>query len=296
MNGLKFFWTSVMMLLGFSTFVYSHSKVCPSVLDLAFMVDVSGSIHFDDLKSTKELLQKVTAGFILSSSATRVALLGIADSTTVEYYFNNTQSISDVHDAIERMKHPGGGTYMNVAFNDVRNMFRTSGRRQVPHVLVLISDGGFQKSEAAVQSSMPLKDEGIVICTLGITSKIDREQLQAIASSKEKALMLHDLKVAGQMERISDEVITAICEVTRKSEAIVHLVKENSALQGHVMLSFQARDELFCAMKCLNTVNCFSFNYKTFGNICELSHANKFTSPMDLKRDLDSDYYEMNFF
>lgn len=59
---------------------------------------------------------------------------------------------------------------------------------------------------------MPLKDEGIVICTLGITSNIEREQLQAIASSKEKALMLHDLKVAGQMERISDEVITAICE------------------------------------------------------------------------------------
>ena len=73
-----------------------------------------------------------------------MALLGIADSTTVEYYFNNTQSIPDVHDAIERIKLPGGGTYMNVAFNDVRNMFRTSGRRQVPHVLVLISDGGFQ--------------------------------------------------------------------------------------------------------------------------------------------------------
>ena len=34
------------------------------------MVDVSGSIHFDDLKSTKKMLQKVTAGFILSSSGT----------------------------------------------------------------------------------------------------------------------------------------------------------------------------------------------------------------------------------
>ena len=84
--------------------------------------------------------------------------------------------------------------------------------------------------------------------------------------------------------------------VARKSEAIVHLVEENSSLQGHVMLSFQAGDQLFCAMKCLNTVNCFSFNYKTHGNICELSHTNRFTSPMDLKKDLDSDYYEMSFF
>lgn len=46
----------------------SFEQVCPSVLDLAFMVDVSGSIHFEDLESTKKMLQKVTAGFILSSS------------------------------------------------------------------------------------------------------------------------------------------------------------------------------------------------------------------------------------
>ena len=55
------------------------------------MVDVSGSIHFDDMKSTKKMLQKVTAGFILSSSGTlcshdesmrvkRLMLLGNGDS------------------------------------------------------------------------------------------------------------------------------------------------------------------------------------------------------------------------
>lgn len=48
----------------------SVEQECPSALDLAFMVDVSGSIHVDDLKSTKKMLQKVTAGFILSSSGT----------------------------------------------------------------------------------------------------------------------------------------------------------------------------------------------------------------------------------
>ena len=32
------------------------------------MVDVSGSIPVGDLESTKKMLQKVTAGFILSSS------------------------------------------------------------------------------------------------------------------------------------------------------------------------------------------------------------------------------------
>ena len=83
--------------------------------------------------------------------------------------------------------------------------------------------------------------------------------------------------------------------VTRKSEAIVHLVKEQSTLQGHLILSIQTDNELLCAMKCLNTANCFSFNYKRYNNVCELNHTNKLTSPNDLTRDLHSVYYEMVF-
>lgn len=97
------------------------------------------------------------------------------------------------------------------------------------------------------------------------------------------------------MELIANEITAVICEVTRKSEAIVHLVKEQSTLQGHLILSIQTDNELLCAMKCLNTANCFSFNYKRYNNVCELNHSNKLTSPNDLTRDLHSVYYEMVF-
>ncbi|XP_068693954.1 uncharacterized protein [Montipora foliosa] len=212
-------WISVLVPLELAILAYSHNKECPGVMDLAFMVDVSASIQFDDVNNAKKIMADVTSRFVVSST----------------------------------------------------------------------------ESEKAVESSQQLKDEGIVIITLGITSNVNKEQLRAIASSNGKALTLSDENLEGRMELIANEITAVICEVTRKSEAIVHLVKEQSTLQGHLILSIQTNNELLCAMKCLNTANCFSFNYKRYNNVCELNHTNKLTSPNDLTRDLLSVYYEMVF-
>lgn len=86
-----------------------------------------------------------------------------------------------------------------------------------------------------------------------------------------------------------------VFSVARKPQAIVSRVKEKSALQGHVIISLQAESELLCALKCLNTLNCFSFNYKMNREICELNHTNKLTSPHNFVWDVDTVYYEMVF-
>ena len=83
--------------------------------------------------------------------------------------------------------------------------------------------------------------------------------------------------------------------VARKHEAMVPLVKEMSALRGHVIMPLQTNSELECALMCLNTRACFSFNYKTNKQLCELNHTNKFASPHDFIWDRDSTYYEMIF-
>lgn len=83
--------------------------------------------------------------------------------------------------------------------------------------------------------------------------------------------------------------------VARKHEAVVPLEKEMSALQGHVIMTIHTDSELDCALMCLNTRTCFSFNYKTNKQLCQLNHTKKFTSPGDFIFDLDSTYYEMVF-
>ena len=89
--------------------------------------------------------------------------------------------------------------------------------------------------------------------------------------------------------------LSVLFSVSRKPEAIVSLVKEKSTLQGHVIMSLPVESELLCALVCLNTISCFSFNYKMNEQVCELNHTNRTTSARDLIWDLDSVYYEMVF-
>ena len=63
-----------------------------------------------------------------------------------------------------------------------------------------------------MESSQPLKDDGIVIITLGITTAVNKKQLEAIASSKEQVLILPHVNSAARVELISDEMTAMICE------------------------------------------------------------------------------------
>ena len=45
-----------------------HLLECPVVVDIAFMIDVSGSIPRQDIADVKEMMKKVTSRFLISST------------------------------------------------------------------------------------------------------------------------------------------------------------------------------------------------------------------------------------
>ena len=45
-----------------------HLLECPVVMDLAFMIDVSGIIPRQDIADVKEMMKKVTSRFLISST------------------------------------------------------------------------------------------------------------------------------------------------------------------------------------------------------------------------------------
>ena len=45
-----------------------HLLECPVVMDIAFMIDLSGSIPQQDIADIKEMMKKVTSRFLISST------------------------------------------------------------------------------------------------------------------------------------------------------------------------------------------------------------------------------------
>ena len=60
--------------------------------------------------------------------------------------FKDKQTITAIHNSIEHLTHPGGGTNMTAVFGEARDLFSNAkgGRSHVTRVLVLVSDGDYQ--------------------------------------------------------------------------------------------------------------------------------------------------------
>ncbi|XP_022795516.1 collagen alpha-6(VI) chain-like [Stylophora pistillata] len=276
----------------------SHIPECPVAMDVAFMIDVSGSITLRDMADLKTLISKVISQFVITVDGAHLALMTFADKANDQYYFKDEQNVFSIQEAVSSLSHPGGGSNMDVAFEEARRLFSEAagGRAIVTRVLVIATDADFydQEFKLAVSSSQLVKDDGIIIIGLGISSKVKPIMLKALASSVEQILLVPH-SASSVKKDITGDLISMICEVARKPEAIVSLRKEGSALQGHVIKSMYTDSVLLCALTCLNTRNCFSFNYKMNSQHCELNHTNRLTSADDLILNRDSAHYEMVF-
>ena len=76
---------------------------------------------------------------------THVALMTFADSVSDHYYFKDRQDIISIHNAIQHLFHPGGGSDMDTAFSEARRLFSSAegGRNLVTRVLVIATDADF---------------------------------------------------------------------------------------------------------------------------------------------------------
>ncbi|KAJ7376577.1 hypothetical protein OS493_033738 [Desmophyllum pertusum] len=92
-------------------------------MDIAFMIDVSGSIPTKDMAALKKMIVKVTSNFLSFYYGTHVALMTFADSAMINIFFRDKQDITPIHEAIRSLTHPGGGSDMVIAFNEARRLF-----------------------------------------------------------------------------------------------------------------------------------------------------------------------------
>lgn len=77
---------------------------------------------------------------------THVSLVSFSQQENMLHSFKDKQTITAIHNTIEHLTHPGGGTNMTAVFGEARDLFSNAkgGRSHVTRVLVLVSDGDYQ--------------------------------------------------------------------------------------------------------------------------------------------------------
>ena len=77
---------------------------------------------------------------------------------------------------------------------------------------VATSFASLEHESAVAESSQLVKEDGIEIITLGISSKVNKEELQMIASSEQQFLLFHDANMPAKLDLISDKITRMICK------------------------------------------------------------------------------------
>jgi len=83
---------------------------CTSKIDLLFVVDASGSIQFERMKSVREFLVSIVADLDVGPTSTRVGAVYFSNESHTAFTLDQYNSRQDVQEAIRYIPYLGGRT------------------------------------------------------------------------------------------------------------------------------------------------------------------------------------------
>ena len=102
-------------------------KECSTVVDIAFVIDSSGSIGRSNWERMKRFIKSLVSKLDVSPSATHVAAVAYSTNPEVVMRFNDFQGTDQVNLLIDRMRWQRGFTYTDKALILANsNLFQTS--------------------------------------------------------------------------------------------------------------------------------------------------------------------------
>ncbi|KAL9971012.1 hypothetical protein ACROYT_G023488 [Oculina patagonica] len=191
--------------------------VCHKAIDLAFVLDASGTVDDSQWKLAKDFVYGVSNGFRLAPNKTRISILAYSTLPQVELKFDDRNTYDNMADFLESMSQPRGDTRTDRALKMTRDKLITSeagARDFTPKAIVIVTDGGDKPdttAKFAEQRARELKDmDGATIVALGVGDKVDQYELRQLASDPDHAFLVTSYDdIIGYVKSAADAVCTA---------------------------------------------------------------------------------------
>jgi len=209
---------------------------CSKALDVAFMVDSSGSIHESDYNKALEFVENIIYSLDIRSdgSGTRVAALSFSGSTDLQFDLNDHYEKSRIVRRIHRLEYFGGGTRVDLGLQKLSTtVFQTrNGARSIqegkvvlfsrnhinvdltgiPRVAFVMTDG--KASRGFSTDAQNLKDLKVNVYAIGIGDGISISELVEIASYPPD----HYVYTVEDFDHIQDILSESVAKICNSKE------------------------------------------------------------------------------
>ena len=106
------------------------------------------------------------------------------------------------------LPHPRDGTHTALGIKTMRKMFKKHGRKGVPRVGVVITDGISKNTEETAKQSDRARKENVNMFAVGVTQLIAMNELKAIASSPAQVLKVNNF---DELARSMGSLVMLVC-------------------------------------------------------------------------------------
>lgn len=206
--------TKFVLFFFFCLFVFQTGKCSPDV-DVAFLVDSSGSISFRNYRKVRTFVSDLAAKFNISPGGSRAAVVVYSTTASTEIRFRDHTSPESFARAVQGLRHQRGFTRIDLALQ--RAFFDLFGRRGtarflVPKLAFVLTDGEQTPASNAIpleRASGWLKNAGVRLIAIGIGKNVKEEELKTIASSDKDVIITDSFD--GLLKEV-DPLTKAACE------------------------------------------------------------------------------------
>ncbi|CAH3120964.1 unnamed protein product, partial [Pocillopora meandrina] len=178
-------------------------------VDLVFLVQSSGKMGVPNWIRTVLFMKYVADAFDVSKMESRLGLVVEGRTFHVVVDFNRITKKKLLLSAIGLIPLPFGDQKIGQGLTDVRELvLNPSGRPNVPHILIVVTDG--KSSDDVTQPLKSLEKSGVEIFAVGFGNKISLGQLEKIASYPSSTHVFHgDFKEAA---KLASKIVAQIYE------------------------------------------------------------------------------------
>lgn len=160
-----------------------HQRVTVNDLDIAFLLDSIAGLTESSFNKTKQFVADVVSG--LYSYKMRFAIVALNTGVYPKFFLNSYTTSAEILRAVKNVTYTPGATDTTAGLQYIMSDIFTpahGARRTAGKVLILITDGQSDDPAGVVTAAAALKDAGVKILTVGVGDKVDKFELEAIAS------------------------------------------------------------------------------------------------------------------
>jgi uncharacterized protein YegL len=157
---------------------------CSARVDLAFLMDASGSIGQRDFQKERDFVKAMASSFTFARDQTLAAVITYNDKANLDIPFGRHLNRDSFRLEVDQVPYTLGQTRIDkaLAMATEKVFTRSAGSRPgFPKMVVILTDGVQTKDPDAIplgKAVLPLRRAGVQVIAVGIGSHVDRNELR----------------------------------------------------------------------------------------------------------------------